>query len=285
MKAIEVKNLSFKYRGTDEWALRDINLEIEEGEFVLIVGPTGCGKSTLCRCLNGLIPHFYEGEYVGDVYVYGIRVRETPTHVLARYVGMVFQEPEDQLIMTNVEREVAFGPENLGLPREEVIRRIYWALEVLGIKHLRERAPYELSGGEQQKVAIASILAMKPKILILDEPTSSLDPSSAKEVLDLLTELREELKVTIVLVEHRLELIASRVDRVIVMDHGRVVDDGDPREVLIKDHVVKLGVGVPKVLRAYKRLWPGKALGRPPLTPGEFVRQVVNMYEEMRDKS
>ncbi len=271
MYAVVVEDLWYTYPGGSEPALKGINLNIKEGSFTVIVGPSGCGKTTLCRCLNGLIPHFYGGEVKGRVLIHGIEVFSRPTHELAKEVGMVFQEPEDQLICLTVEREIAFGPENLGLPREEVSARVEWCLRALGIDHLRHRAPYELSGGEQQKVAIAAALALKPKILLLDEPTSNLDPLSAQDLIETLVNLNRE-GLTIVLVEHRLELVAQHASQMVVLSRGRVVADGDPREVLSSRLMDELGVAVPKPIKLYRYLAKlGIKLRRPPLSPEELV--------------
>ena len=180
---IEIKGLSFAYSGAEKLSLKDIDLEIGSGEFVLVTGPSGGGKSSLCRCLNGLIPHFYGGEISGRVTVSWMDTLEHSTKELATRVGMVFQDPETQLVSMDVEREIAFGLENLAFPRDLIARRIEESLDTLGIAYLRYRQIHELSGGEKQKVAIASVLALHPDILILDEPTSELDPKGAEEGL------------------------------------------------------------------------------------------------------
>ncbi len=271
--AVIIRDLWFRYEGNDEWALKGINLKVRCGEFVLITGPSGCGKTTLCRCLNGLVPHFYHGDYKGEVLLMEkINARDHEPYMLARYVGMVFQDPESQLIMSDVEREIAFGLENMSLPREEILERIDWALGLLGISHLRYKAPFELSGGEQQKVAIASVIALKPKILVLDEPTANLDPASAKEVLELLQRLRDELGITIILVEHRLDLAAEMVDRVLIMDSGKIIEEGKPEEVLASKEAEKIGIEIPKVVRVHKLLF-GRT--KAPLTPEELAREIL----------
>ncbi|RLE80454.1 MAG: ABC transporter ATP-binding protein [Thermoprotei archaeon] len=278
MSVIEVEDFSFKYEGSDFWAVKNINFKLEEGELVLITGPSGCGKSTLCRAFNGLIPHFYSGEYRGSVRVLGHEVKETPTYELARFVSMVFQNPENQLFASTVEREIAFGLENLGLSRDEIRERLEEVLEIIGIRDLRKRAPFELSGGQQQKVAIASVIAMRPKILIMDEPTANLDPVSALEVFQLLLKLRRELSMTIIVVEHRLELISSFVDRIIVMNSGQIVLDGSPRQILVLPEVQRIGIGVPKIVLLCKRLREkGVNIPSLPLTPEEFAEE-VNRY-------
>lgn len=180
MPIVEVRSLSYTYPGSTKPTLTNVNFSVEEGEFILLTGPSGCGKTTLCRCLNGLIPNSYGGEFNGQVIVDGLVTTEHPVYEIAQHVGLVFQNPENELFCTSVEREVAFGPENLALPREEIRKRVEESLAMVGISHLRDKSPEELSGGEQQKVAIAALLAMKPKILVLDEPTANLDPASAQ---------------------------------------------------------------------------------------------------------
>ncbi|HDO20427.1 MAG TPA: ABC transporter ATP-binding protein, partial [Candidatus Bathyarchaeota archaeon] len=275
-----VKGLSYRYPGSSRTVLKNITLNIDEGEYVVITGPSGCGKTTLCRCFNGLIPHFYGGNLEGEIIVNGFPVKETSTSTLAQYVGMVFQEPESQLFLLSVEREVAFGLENLGLPREEIVKRVDEALKLVGISHLRDRAPHELSGGEQQKVALAACIAMQPKILVLDEPTANLDPISAVNILNLLQSLRNKLGVTIILVEHRLEAVASVADRFIVMNDGMIVSDGDPRDVLSSTNIEGLGVGVPKVIQLYKDLKRRNVIfNLVPLTPKEVKACLMEVLE------
>jgi energy-coupling factor transporter ATP-binding protein EcfA2 len=170
---------------------------------------------------------------------------------MAKHVGLVFQNPENQLFALSVEKDVAFGLENLGVPREEMRKRVDWALNLTGIYDLRERAPHELSGGQQQRVAIASILAMQPEVMILDEPTSFLDPLSAKKIFEVIYELNKKLGITVVLVEHRLDLTARYADHIIVMDDGKVVLDGEPREILSSEEARLIGIGIPKATRLY----------------------------------
>ncbi|OYT31734.1 MAG: energy-coupling factor ABC transporter ATP-binding protein [Thermofilum sp. ex4484_79] len=198
---IYFRDVSFKYSNSEQFALKDINLNINKGEFVLITGPSGCGKSTLCRIINGLIPHFYGGTLTGEAIVLGYDVSHTPTYVLARYVGMVFQNPENQLFLSSVEKELAFGLENLSIPKPEIEKRVQEVAQLMNIETLLDKAPYELSGGQQQKVAIASVLVMYPKILVLDEPTSNLDPRSAMEIIDLIFRLNKKFGITVIIIE------------------------------------------------------------------------------------
>src|SRR5467141_3946181 len=248
-RILEARNLGFQYEGAEARALRGVNFCVERGEFVLLAGPSGCGKTTLCRCLNGLIPHFYPGVQEGEILVDGSNVTSMPTSEVSRKVGYVFQNPENQLFALTVEKDVAFGPENLGLTREEIRDRVDWAMAATGTAALKDLAPYELSGGQQQRVALAGVLAMKPSVIVLDEPTSFLDPRTAEEVMRATDDLRRELGLTIVVVEHRLDLVARYAERIIVMDGGKIVADGGLEETLDEkfDLLEGLGVGVPRV--------------------------------------
>ncbi|MHA1754601.1 MAG: energy-coupling factor ABC transporter ATP-binding protein [Candidatus Odinarchaeia archaeon] len=254
MNIIEFKDVSFKYSDSDNYAIRHINLKIKEGEFVLISGPTGCGKTTLTRCINGLIPHFHQGELEGEVYVNNLLTTEHTVASLSSIVGMVFQNPENQLVSLNVKRELAFGPENLGIPREEIERRIQTIMEKFKITHLAEKAPYEMSGGEQQQVAIASVLTLNPKIIVLDEPTANLDPQSAKEIIQLIGSLNKQMKMTVIIIEHRLDMITEYVSRVLLMKDGVIVSDGPPEDVLYSDKAEEIGVSIPRVIKVFKFL-------------------------------
>jgi energy-coupling factor transporter ATP-binding protein EcfA2 len=273
---VELKGVRFRYAGSDRYALDGASLSAERGEFVLLVGPSGCGKSTLLRVLNGLVPHFYEGDFEGEARVAGLDVGSTPTHVLARHVGMVFQDPENQLFLSSVEREIAFGLENLGLPRAEVRRRVREVLKEFNLESIKDRAPYELSGGQQQKVAIASVMALEPEILALDEPTANLDPLSALEILSLVKRLTSEKGVLALVVEHRLELALKFATRMVVMLDGRIVADGAPRDVLLRTGSI---VGYPPVVVTHLLLKRrGLVEGSIPLTSEELARAVIGRW-------
>ncbi|MCS6785077.1 MAG: ABC transporter ATP-binding protein [Candidatus Caldarchaeum sp.] len=254
MSLIEIRGLSFRYAGSEKPALSNINLDIEKGDFVLVVGPSGGGKSTLCRCINGLIPQFYEGEYSGKVVVDGYEAAKTPTYLLSQIVGMVFQNPQNQLFALSVEADVAFPLENLGLPRDEIISRIEEAMTMLNVQDLRDRSPFELSGGQQQRVAIASVLAMKPKILILDEPTSYLDPVSSLSLLNNIDEIRRKLGLTVLLVEHRVDLAAAKANRIVVIADGKLIFEGDHRKFFEEFDAHTFGVSTPKVTLLSRKL-------------------------------
>jgi len=254
MAIIETKNLTYIYPGGRKPSISDISIKVEKGEFVLITGPSGCGKTTLCRCFNGLIPHFYQGELKGEISVAEMDITKHQTHKMAKHVGLVFQNPENQLFALSIEKDVAFGLENLGLPREEIRKRVDWALKQTDIYDLRERSPHEVSGGQQQRVAIAAVLAMQPEIIVLDEPTSFLDPLSAEKIFEVIRELNKKLGITVVLVEHRLDLTAKYADHIIIMDEGKVCFDGDPREILGTEETRLIGVGIPKATLLFQML-------------------------------
>jgi energy-coupling factor transporter ATPase len=254
MALIETKNVTYIYPSGTKPSISDVSIQIEKGQFTLITGPSGCGKTTLCRCFNGLIPQFYQGELKGRITVAGLDVVEQPIYELAKYVGLVFQNPENQLFALSVEKDVAFGLENLGVSREEMRKKVDWALELTGITDLRERPPHELSGGQQQRVAIASVLAMQPEVIVLDEPTSFLDPLSAKKIFEVIHDLNQRLGITVVLVEHRLDLTAKYADHIIIMDEGKVVQDGEPHEILRSEEARLIGIGIPKATRLYQIL-------------------------------
>ncbi len=254
MAIIETKNLTYTYPGGTKPSISSVSIKVEKGEFVLITGPSGCGKTTLCRCFNGLIPHFYQGELKGEISVAEMDTTKHQTHEMAKHVGLVFQNPENQLFALSVEKDVAFGMENLGAPREEIRKRVDWALKQTDIYDLRERSPHEVSGGQQQRVAIAAVLAMQPEIIVLDEPTSFLDPLSAEKIFEVIRELNKKLGMTVVLVEHRLDLTAKYADHIIIMDEGKVCFDGNPREILSTEETRLIGVGIPKATLLYQLL-------------------------------
>jgi energy-coupling factor transport system ATP-binding protein len=226
---IEIQHLNIRYH--DQPALDDVNLKVETGEYVLLTGPSGCGKSTLAQAICGIIPHAVPADMSGSLRVSGIEPRRYPLPNLAQTAGMVFQNPGSQLFHLRVEDEVAFGPRNLGLVEEEVKARTDWALEATGLEALRDRRPAELSGGQKQCVAIASVLAMRPSLLVLDEPTASLDLPNTHKVLETLNGLRDRFGITILMIEHRLAATTQLVDRVLLMDKGKIVSDGSPKEV------------------------------------------------------
>ncbi|MDD4239685.1 MAG: energy-coupling factor transporter ATPase [Desulfotomaculaceae bacterium] len=231
MSLFKVENLTYYYPETELPALHNVNIAIEEGEFLLVVGGSGSGKSSLARALAGLIPDFYGGRIGGKVYFKKRDIRAMGRSALAGEIGIVFQDPEKQLVMTGVEAEVAFGLENMGLPQAEMFRRVAEVMSFLGLASLKTEFTATLSGGQKQKLALAAVLAMQPCVLILDEPTSQLDPAASEELFNLIKRLNEEMNLTIILVEQRLDRCFHLADRVAVMENGEIIRDGLPGEI------------------------------------------------------
>lgn len=232
MDLIRFEGFFFRYKGNEIYALDNINLRLEQNKFILLCGETGSGKTTLIRCMNGLIPQFYSGFYKGKVFVHEKDTTITPIADLSTEVGIVFQNPENQLIAMNVEHEIAFGLENLGVPTKEISKRIQESASLTEIEHILDKAPFELSGGEQQRVAIASILVLKPKFLILDEPTALLDPYMAKKIITLLKEIQVERNLSIMISEHRLDLVIPFSEEMILMKDGGIIEHDSRDNVL-----------------------------------------------------
>ena len=245
---IQIENLTYQYAHTDKPALVDINLSINKGEYLAIIGPCGAGKTSLALSLNGIVPHMTVGEMRGKVLVDGIDTTQTQVRDLAHIVGMVFDNPEYQLSQSTVLSEMAIGLENIGIPRDEMLKRIVVALEIVGLSGLEERSPLALSGGQQQRLAIAAALSMYPKVLVLDEATSNLDPMGKEEVFAVAARLNQEKQMTIVIVEHEVEVIASYADRVIVLDKGQIVNSGNVNDIFSDiDSLDGIGVRSPQV--------------------------------------
>ena len=273
---IELRDVTFRYQRSKNPALMGVSLKIGDGEFVGILGPSGSGKSTLALTLNGIIPNSIRGAFSGEVVVRDpktgrtFKTTETPVSKLSTLVGLVLQNPESQLFNMTVEDEVAFALENLGLPREEIAERVEWALKVVGLEGLEDEFPPNLSGGEKQRLAIASVIAMKPSHLVLDEPTSQLDPKGKREVLRVIEKLNRA-GTTVVMVEHDSRFLFRKANRLVVLNGGRVVLHGTPREVAERvEELVEMGVKVPHSLLL------SRALGLPPaLSPREFPSRVA----------
>jgi len=245
---IEIQDLSFTYKDETKPALQDIRLSVPEGGFLGVIGPAGAGKTTLARVITGMVPHHYPGDYYGSALVNGLDTVDTPIPDLSRQVGMVFQDVDSQIISPVVEDEILYGLENFGIPREEIPVRMEEAMQKVGIADLRERTVGSLSGGQRQKVAIASIIALKPRILVLDEPTGELDPRSSRQVFSLLKELNEEQGITVVLIEQKIMLLCEFAKQMAVLKDGKIVRQGDTRDVLSHaDELQALGVNCPRV--------------------------------------
>ena len=249
---IRIEAFSYTYPDATSPALHEIDLHIPAGQFCGIIGPNGAGKSTLCYTITGFIPHYYRGIPTGRVVIAGQDTAEISLGELVGEVGLVFQNPFNQITWARftIREEVAFGLENLGVPRPEMERRVDEALALTGLTELAERSPYTLSGGQQQRLAIASIMVMKPRLLVLDEPTSQLDPAGTMEVFAAVDNLTASGDTTIVLVEHKLEWLAAFADRVVALANGRIVADGMPEDVLTNPEISELGIIPPRYAQA-----------------------------------
>jgi energy-coupling factor transporter ATP-binding protein EcfA2 len=245
MAIVNLQNVTYKYPLTNSPALQNINLQVNEGEFLAVVGPNGAGKSTLCYTLAGFIPHFFKGELTGTVEVAGAESSKSNLHEWVLNVGLAFQNPFNQIsgAKFTVFEEIAFGLENTGVPRNEMKGRVEDAMKLTGISDLADRSPYSLSGGQQQRVALTSILVMQTKVLVLDEPTSQMDPIGTREVFGVIRTMAEK-GMTVVLVEHKVEWIANFADRVVALHEGQIILDGKPGEVLTSNELTGKGFGI-----------------------------------------
>ncbi len=262
MAIVNLKQVNYKYPLTDTPALSGVDLQVNEGEFVAVVGPNGAGKSTLCYTVAGFVPHFFKGELEGTVEVAGVETKSSTLNQWVLNVGLAFQNPFNQIsgAKYTVYEEIAFGLENLGVPRQEIRARVDQALTVTGIRELADRSPYSLSGGQQQRVALTSILVMQPKVLVLDEPTSQMDPIGTREVFGVIRSLAER-GMTVLMAEHKVEWIARFADRVVALYEGRVLMDGTPGKVLTSEQLLGKGFGISRYTTAARAaarlgLWP-----------------------------
>jgi len=276
MALVDLQNVTYKYPLTETPALQAIDLQIAEGEFVAVIGPNGAGKSTLCYTISGFIPHFFKGDLSGTVEVAGVETQQSSLSEWVLKVGLAFQNPFNQIsgAKYTVYEEIAFGLENTGVPRQQIRERVDQIIVQTGIAELAERSPYSLSGGQQQRVALASILVMQPKVLVLDEPTSQLDPLGSREVFQVIKGMSQQ-GLTVVMVEHKVEWIAQFADRVIALDDGRLVLQGKPAEVLTSELLSELGFGLSRYTTVARRaaqqgLWPAER--RLPMTLEEAIQ-------------
>lgn len=257
MARIEIEHLKYKYPATTKLALDDIIFQIEPGEFIGIIGKNESGKSTLCQAIAGLVPNFYKGSYGGKVLVGNIEVKTVEVDEMCKTVGIVFQNPFNQVTGSKltVYEEISFGLENMGIPKDEMIKRIDDAMELLDISKYKERNPFDLSGGQMQRMAIASIIAMQPEVIILDEPTSQLDPQGREEVFQAVQKLSQK-GITIIMVEHNMEKIAQYSDRVILLHDAKLIAIDTPQKIFSREDLEELGIEAPvfaKICRGMKR--------------------------------
>jgi energy-coupling factor transport system ATP-binding protein len=290
---VQINDLSYKPLGVGEDILKNISVDIQEGDFILLVGPSGCGKSMLSRCINGLIPQLDEGEMKGSVVVAGMNTQEHPLFEFASLVGIVFQNPDDQILSLRVVDEVAWGVENCGLPHEEIVKRVNEYMEITGITHLKDRLTFAISGGQKQKVSIASNLAMCQKALILDDPTPDLDPVCKSEVVGLLASLYNEEKKTLIVIEHDFNDLIELANRIIVMDQGRVMLDGRPETVLATNYedLVRMGMNIPQHVEIAHAVLKDKKVSRYPVLKQEafkvfqeFIQKQPKLPERSQQK-
>jgi len=251
---ISIKNYSYKYTGDNTNTIKNINLDIKEGEFILLCGPTGCGKSTLLKSIVGIMRSLYDGEESGSIQIENIDIKKLEMDEISQKVGFVFQDPENQIFMFNVERDIAFGLENLGIEKNDIKKRIDDVVELLKIKKIINKAPHELSDGQKQRVALAGTLVMKPIVLILDEPTSMLDPKTAYDLLMLLNDLKKNRNITIIVVEHRLDLLIEIADRIVIMDKGKILGDDHPKKIIEQNKNIIKSLGLPLITQLSQKL-------------------------------
>jgi len=250
-----MEDVTFTYSGEKEPAIKDINLRMKKSEVVLITGQAGAGKTTLCHCLNGLIPHYYDGDLKGRVLVKGMDTKRLPVAYLSSYVGRLFQDPVNQLFCSKVEDEVAFGPQYLGMEVEEINRRVKDCIDYVRLNGYENVSPFSLSGGQKQACALAAILAMNTDILVLDEPTSELDPLGSREILSIILKIVKEQKKTALIVEHKLSELWENVDRIVVMDRGEILLNGKPESLFQQvEKLEQLGLKVPEAMLLMNRL-------------------------------
>ncbi|WP_028273464.1 energy-coupling factor ABC transporter ATP-binding protein [Atopococcus tabaci] len=255
MSIIQVQELKYRYPDTERLALDNVSFEIEQGEFIGIVGRNKSGKSTLCYALAGLAPHFFGGGYGGKVVVNGLEIRASEIEEITSDVGLVFENPFSQMTGSKftVFEEIAFGLENKGIDRTEMVQRIEESLFLLDIEEIKNKNPFSLSGGQMQRVAIASVIAMKPNVLILDEPTSQLDPQGSEDVFRVVENLAKE-GITIVMAEHKIEKVAQYSDRVLLLDDGKLVDINTPEHIFSRDDLETHGILAPAATRIAQAL-------------------------------
>ncbi|HLR01636.1 MAG TPA: ATP-binding cassette domain-containing protein [Virgibacillus sp.] len=277
MSIIDVKHLKYKYPGTDKLILNDISFTVEKGEFIGVIGQNATGKSTLCFSLSGLIPHFFKGGYGGHVTVNDMIVETSELSDIIKTVGLVFENPFSQMTGSKftVYEEIGFGLENIGIPRREMRKRIDQSLAIMNLTDLSDRSPFALSGGQMQRVAIASVIAMNPDILVLDEPTSQLDPQSSRNVFEVVEDLSNQ-GITIIMAEHNMEHIAKFADKVLLLHEGKRIDFDTPENIFSRDDLSQYGVAPPVVTSVARQLGiKHKDTGRYPILIEELSNENV----------
>ena len=286
---IRLENVYFTYSlgmPFETEVLKNINLEINEGEFIGLIGHTGCGKTTLIQHFNGLLK-----PTSGKVFVEGIDINKkgVKLKLIRQKIGLVFQYPENQLFEETIYQEVAFGPKKLGLPEEKIEKRVREALKIVDLDYnlYTERSPFSLSGGEMRRVALASILSIRPKMLVLDEPTANLDPQGRDNILSEIKKVHRDFGMTVVLISHNMEKIAEIVKRLLVMNRGEIIMDGSPQEIFEKhaDDLIKIGLGLPQVTECmYELKKRGKEVYTGVLTVDDAEKEILNRVKKINKK-
>ena len=274
MSIIKIEDRTVQYLEQEENALDKSSLEVEEGEFVAILGAHGAGKTTLCLSINGIVPNMINADMFGKIEVAGEIPPNIPVRELASKVGSVFDNPEFQMSQLTVFEEVALGLQNLGVDKDTIIENITTSLELVGLAGFEERSPFEISGGQQQRLAMASALSMKPQILVLDEPTSNLDPIGKEEVFTVTRKINQEEGLTVIIAEHEVEVIAEYADKVILLEQGKITQVGTPEELFpnIVDIQSNVGVRIPQITDFASRV-PDKFTGSIPVTVDKAIER------------
>ena len=283
VKAVETFNLSYSYPDGTK-ALEDINFSIEKGENIAILGPNGAGKSTLLHHFNGLLT-----PTSGRICILGKEVNKQNLTKIRQHVGLVFQDPDDQLFARTLSQDVAFGPTNLGLPKREVDERTKWAMEVTELKGLEGKAPQNLSTGQKKRAAIAGVLAMKPEIMILDEPMANLDPRTATKILRLLLQLNRELGITLIVATHDVDLVPLFAAKICILNKGKIILEGSPEEVFSQAETIRsLDLRLPRITHLFEILKKNNQVSagdRIPMTIGDARREIIELLESKSSKS
>lgn len=282
MAFIEVKNVSYKYPTSKNEVLTNVSFSVDKGEFCSIIGSNGSGKTTICNALRGFIPSFFKGELKGEIIIDGKNINDYSEGELASKVGFVFQNPFIQIsgVKDTVYEEIAYGLENLGIEVEEIHKRVENMMRFLQIEYLKDKNPMALSGGQKQRIALASILVMEPDVLIIDEPTSQLDPQGTEEVFETI-KLMKEMGKTIILVEHKIELIAQHSDKIVVMNKGKKVLDGNSKEILSNKKLLEYNTYIPQYAMLGLRLKEeGMDIKEIPILEEEAIKECKRLIEE-----
>ncbi|MHA2407000.1 MAG: ABC transporter ATP-binding protein, partial [Candidatus Ranarchaeia archaeon] len=284
--AMRFDNISYIYENAkreNRYALKELNMEVRKGEFLVVMGANGAGKSTLCLITNSIIPNALRGDFYGKATICGFDTIETPIRILATKVGVCIQNPEAQLFTSEIQTELAFGPQNLLVEPKDIVKRIKWALKIVRLEGFEKRSPTDLSGGQKQRVAIAANLTMMPEVLVLDEPTSQLDPMGTQEVFEAIQELNKETNMTIMMTEHKSEEVAKYADRIVLLKDGKVLEEGSPKKIFSDEDLLKEAqVKPPQCAEIGYKLRKKKYIDDIPLTMEECNKKMKNLLSGVK---